>query len=302
MMSEAPAGTTQAPLAVIAEIAKISRKDMRAAAMTLGDAEARYLVDLYYQAQDMRIAANNQLKAATKAAEPCEAIGLIRAQFDTVEDNIRLALDLYTDAHPIARRARTVLGVGPVISAGLISSLSIELVERPEKGEEFPEGYVPKRTPINAVGAWWRFCGLDPTSHWGKGEKRPWNAQLKRLCWLLGESFVKVKGREGAFYGELYTVAREKYGAINDAFGYRPECERRLAEKHLRGMDASLRALLETGKLPDKAMHERAKRYAVKIFLSHLHAVWFLDYFGTLPPKPYVIEMLGHKDFMPPTF
>ena len=47
-------------------------------------------------------------------------------------------------------------------------------------------------------------AGLDPTVTWGKGERRPWNAELKVLCWKLGDSFVKVSNKEGALYGRIY--------------------------------------------------------------------------------------------------
>src|SRR4029078_13106851 len=50
----------------------------------------------------------------------------------------------------------------------------------------------------------WRYAGLDPTVRWNKGEKRPWNASLKRLAWIAGESFVKVSGNPDALYGQLY--------------------------------------------------------------------------------------------------
>jgi len=44
----------------------------------------------------------------------------------------------------------------------------------------------------------------------------------------------------------------------------------------------------------------RARRYAVKLFLSHLHLVWHFVEFGTLPPKPYALGQLDHGHFEPP--
>ena len=44
---------------------------------------------------------------------------------------------------------------------------------------------------------------MNPTVEWKKGEKRPWNASLKVLCWKIGESFVKVSSNPKDFYGKL---------------------------------------------------------------------------------------------------
>jgi hypothetical protein len=41
----------------------------------------------------------------------------------------------------------------------------------------------------------------------------------------------------------------------------------------------------------------------VKLFVSHLHHVWYWIEFNTLPPKPFVIEHLGHAHVIrPPNF
>jgi hypothetical protein len=51
---------------------------------------------------------------------------------------------------------------------------------------------------------------------------------------------------------------------------------------------------LKSGQLPDFNIDARARRYAVKIFLSHLHAILFWDFYGKAPPKPFAIPILGH--------
>ena len=80
--------------------------------------------------------------------------------------------------------AMATIGVGPVICAGVIARIDIH------------------RAPT--VGHIWRFAGLDPTQKWEKGKKRPWNTDLKRICWLLGESFVKVINNDDAFSQEHF--------------------------------------------------------------------------------------------------
>jgi len=57
---------------------------------------------------------------------------------------------------------------------------------------------------------------------------------------------------------------------------------------------AVVRAAYEAGRLPDARIHLRAERYAVKLFLAHLHEVWFTHHYGRPPPAPYPIAHGGH--------
>jgi hypothetical protein len=54
------------------------------------------------------------------------------------------------------------------------------------------------------------------------------------------------------------------------------------------------------GRLPPGQIDARARRYAVKLFLSHLHEVWYKAHFGKAPPLPYPIAILGHAHIKPP--
>ena len=170
-------------------------RDLRKAAATLSDLEARYLVDAYYQMQDQRIRADNQLRSMGE--EPHDVLVWYGRQSETLENQVKGALDVYSKHHPVGPWLRSVKGVGPVIAAGLLAHIDI--------------------TKAPTVGHIWRYSGLDPTSKWGKGEKRPWNASLKVVCWKLGESFVKVSGKEDAYYGHIYRQRKDKESAANEA-------------------------------------------------------------------------------------
>lgn len=55
--------------------------------------------------------------------------------------------------------------------------------------------------------------------------------------------------------------------------------------------------------LPPAHVHARAKRWVVKLFLAHFHEVYYKEHFGKMPPKPYVIGIMGHVDYLPlPTY
>lgn len=264
-------------------ITKLSR-DLRAAAKTLGVREARYFVNAYYDMQDYRIAAANQQRKLNEGEEPSEFMTWFNAQLVVLENQIKAVLDKWSAAQDMGMWAREICGIGPVFAAGLLANIDIA------------------KAPT--VGHIWRYAGLDPTSKWGKGEKRPWNANLKRLCWLMGESFVKVSGNKNDVYGKLY-LKRKEYEHERDDRGYNAEeCKRRLAEDDkkpkARRMDADLRKLLATGQLPDKAHHERAKRWAVKQFLADWHGEAYRRHFGQEPPLPYPIAHMGHAHLRTP--
>jgi hypothetical protein len=258
------------------------RRDLVKAASSLSIDEARFLVDAYYQIQENRKTAGNQVRAVAESDEPHEVLRWLFGQNATVEGQIKRALDSWTDSLPAARWAKSIVGIGPVISAGLAAHIDV--------------------TRSNTVGHIWRFAGLDPTVEWKKGEKRPWNAALKTLCWKIGESFVKVSGREDDFYGKLYLHRKQYEQARNDSGQLADQAARKLERFNI-GKTTDAYKAYAAGKLPPAHIHARAKRWAVKLFLAHYHHVaWTLET-GTPPPKPYVISVLGHADMIaPPNF
>lgn len=254
-------------------------KDLKAASKELSDAEARYMVDTYYQMQRNRIRSGNQVQALAERSEPNRVVSWYADQNMVLENQIKRALDVYSMAHKVGQWSRSIVGIGPVIAAGLIAHIDI------------------KRS--NTAGKIWRFAGLDPTVTWEKGQKRPWNASLKTLCWKIGESFVKVSGHEEDVYGKLYLQRKALEIKRNDAGELAAQAEAKL-KKFKIGKDTDAYAAYSVGKLPPAHIHSRAKRWAVKLFLSHWQQVAYFAEFGKPAPVPYVIQHLGHVDVIPP--
>ena len=248
-------------------------KDVRASAALITREEAMAFVDLYYLTQEHRIALGNQAAAATREDRPHEITDHFGSNFATLERQMKSVLDVFAQSQPVGRWAMDQVGIGPVLAAGLLAHIDI--------------------TKAPTVGHIWSFAGLNPTAVWGKGEKRPWNARLKVLCWKIGDSFVKVSGKDNALYGKIYRqrkiyeVERDERGGNSDT------AEHTLTIKKI--TDATTRKIYESGHLPPGRLDLRARRYAVKIFLAHLHHVAHLDHYGTEPPRPYVLEHVpGH--------
>lgn len=57
---------------------------------------------------------------------------------------------------------------------------------------------------------------------------------------------------------------------------------------------------LSQGMLPKSQIQARAERFATKLFISHLFEKMYIDKYGKMPPKPYVIEHMGHVDYIEP--
>jgi len=145
----------------------------------------------------------------------------------------------------------------------------------------------------------WSFAGLVAGQKWNKGEKRPWNADLKTLCWKIGESFKNVSGKPDAYYGQVYKKRKEFEIENNNAGHYADQAKVSLESKKWDKSTEAYKAYI-AGRLPPARILLRAERYAVKLFIAHLHQVWFEHEFKKSPPNPYVIQFLGHVDFLPP--
>lgn len=255
-------------------------KDIKAAAAILSNDEARFLVDAYYKMQDDRKRGDNQVRALDESHEPNDVLRWLADQSGSLERQVQRALDAYSAANPVGVWARSVVGIGPVIAAGLLAHIDI--------------------TKAPTVGHIWRFAGLDPTLNWSKGDKRPWNADLKTLCWKIGESFVKVSGNPEAYYGQIYKQRKDYEQANNDAGTYAAQAAAKL-EKFKIGKTTEAYAHYAAGHLPPAHIHARAKRYAVKLFLSHWHEVAYRAHYGCEPPLPYPIAILGHAHKIKPS-
>lgn len=249
------------------------KRDIKDASVTMSADEARFLVDAYYMMQEDRKRAHNQVRALGESQEPHMVIQWLADQSQMLESQIKRALDAYSASHEIGVWAREVTGIGPVIAAGLMAHIDI--------------------TRAPTVGHIWRYAGLDPTTKWDKGQKRPWNAELKTLCWKIGESFVKVSSKPDAFYGHIYLERKAQEVAKNENGDFAEQAAKKLEEFNI-GKDTDAYKAYSKGKLPPAHLHARAKRYAVKLFLSHWHEVAYQAHYGKEPPLPYPIAHLGH--------
>lgn len=350
------------PTTEVPAIVSMSR-DIAKAAVTLTDDEARYLVDLYYTQQEYRKSTDNQVRSLYGTQEPNSVLKYFSNQFSTLEKQAARALDKYTQAHPMGEWMRSIHGIGPVIAAGLLAHIDVNRMPTAGSlwryaGLDPSHKWLGREKSAALIKEHWESSDKDPdyqrgrieficqlTSHSVKGydrycevnklkqgkqsferwlASRPWNAQLKTLCWKLGESFMKFSGNEKCRYGRLYIERREQYWIKNLSGGfYDRACQEAsrvdsstdvypwvtgcylpddIAKMRAAGISPSgpeMKKIQVQGcegvrMLSPGHINEMAKRYAVKIFLSHLHAEMYRTVLGKEPPAPFAIAILGH--------
>lgn len=307
------------PEDLIEPLARLDR-DLRKAAKELGQRDARYLVNMYYTIQKFRIRTQSQIRKTVEADEPNELLRWVFAQMKTLEADVKRALDSYSTSTSVGEWSRSIPGIGPVLAAGLLAHIPIE------------------KTPT--TGKLWAFAGLAPPSvkPWRKGQRRPWNGQLKALCWKIGQAFIKVQNLENDIYGRVYAHRRklEDERNINGEFSAKATAVlkktnidkntdiygwyagyytletvleyRKLAATSSLKAQTFLKEHREPGKgvpmLPPSHILLRSQRYAVKLFLAHWHHVAHCEAFGRPPRKPYILDKEPglHKFIAPPNY
>jgi hypothetical protein len=255
-------------------------RDLRDSVKLMGSGEVRFLVDLYYTVQNYRIRSSNQRRDLVKSEEPHALVSWSLDLFEKFEKDVQSTLHAYSRDKELGCWAMSIHGIGPVIAAGLLAHIDIE------------------KAPT--VGHIWRFAGLDDPANyeWKKGTIRPWNARLKRLCWIIGGSFVRLRHLDADIYGKVYESRKQIEVEKNERGDFAPLAARSLQTKQIK--DKDLKATYEAGRLPDGRIDLRARRYAVKLFLSHYHHVAYELHYKKPPPKPYILTQDNHAHFIEP--
>ncbi len=294
------------------ESVKRLTRDLRSTASMLSKQEARFLVDAYYMLQDNRIRCGAQASALAEGKEPNLLMDWLFEQSSVLEKQIQGTLGVFSKANPVGAWSQSIIGIGPVLSAGLLAHIDIE------------------RAPT--VGHIWSFAGLEPNAKWEKGKRRPWNADLKKLCWKIGESFVKQQNNDNDIYGHLLIKRKKEEWERNLNGRYGEIAAGLLASKNFSKTTTAykfysgavnpvvVKEKLASGKnlpqvwptvgkeeekglpmLPPAHIHARARRWTVKLFLAHWHEVAYRETYGKAPPNPYPIAFLGHAHKIEPS-
>lgn len=300
--------------------------------------EARVLIDLYYSMQDYRKAIDNQIRAVENGADAGAshtAFDFMAQQIDAMESNAKLWLEAFVTAHPMWPWFAAVDGIGPILAAGLVAHLGnrpvpptvgkwhryagLDPSQQWLKADELKklwdeqEGDIDQRarTIATIVGRDPNTVIRDATTDYRTGNEKPltkdgaikslsripYNRPLKTLCWKISDQFVKLGGSQKSFYAKWYRN-RKALEIVRNQRGDRRE----LASKTLTMTpNHAQRKIYAEGMLPDGRIDLMARRATVKLFLSHLHELWYqVENDGQVPPKHFAISVQHHVDYIPP--
>lgn len=229
--------------------------------------EARALIRNYYDAQEARKRADMQMRhAGDVELAPC--LKWYAESNTVIEGELIKMFTKFAENSAVGRWCLSHHGVGPVLATGFIANLDI--------------------TKAPTVGHFWRFSGMDPTCKWEKGQKRPYNPDMKQLCFHMGECAKRLSGHPDSFYGGFWRERKTLLETRNAAGLYAERAKIYVTKS------ADVKKTLAKGMLPPGNLDRQAGNITAKMFLSHLHAVMFWDHYGVAPPKPFAIDILGH--------
>lgn len=378
--------------------------------------EASILVSSYYSVQGYRMALGNQKRALAynygvtkddyKAGNIPPSMEIITWLYNNIlgiENEIKKCLGIYSLSTEVGRWLQSIIGIGPVLSAAMISFFDIDrapsvshfysysglndnndpwlgkdrakelvdkytrvhkhgytqyetdmaikkrLEEMREEGKEIPEVPSLKKPDSAEVQKFCKEIGCDETyfkayavEHKAKvvsddelkliemdpchqrsftkllkmatdpksGKqlketltanlaKPPYNRTLKKILYLIGESFVKVNGKPGSLYGRLYREKKAELTMKSNNGEFAERAKQILATKKF-DKDTVAKRTYEEGRLPEAHIHMMAIRYAEKIFVSHLFDEMYIDRFNAQPPRLYVEVYKDHHDIIGP--
>ena len=313
--------------------------------------EARFLQDAYYQTQDKRIAIAGQVRSLSQnkdsksnnEANNQENLSFLMWYLEktkNMEENIKKALEAFSDSYYISRWAKKVKGIGPVISTVLAANLDIKDKtmhagnwwsycglndnNRPWLGREKSKAIVEEAIKNHdgvlddftvyevAAKTKWKYEWLsakakDPKKGWKKDDLIkacsfiPYNKSLKVLMYKSGHSFRLSKNKPDSLYGRILKEREEYENTKNAAGDYAEQAKEILASKNI-GKTTVAYSYYSKGQLPPAHIAQRAERYATKLFISHLFEAAWWNKFGEKCPEPYIIgfDENGHNDYIEP--
>lgn len=130
----------------------------------------------------------------------------------------------------------------------------------------------------------------------------PYNVVLNRLCWFLGESFKEVSDNPDSLYGRLYLEKKQHEVDLNNSGKFLDQARMQLMG--VRNLSTNSNSVVigsdNMPKLSDQQLTDRAKRHAVKIFISHLFEIMYIDHYKEPSPVHEIMEKRGSDKYIAP--
>lgn len=258
----------------------------------------------------------------------------------TIEKEIIKALDIYTSASKAGRWIKSNLGIGPVLAAGLLANFDVTKCTYAgqfwsyaglndnniewlgaSKSSDIVDSVIGKSRKITEENlqeiakltgrSYTKIHDMAYDEKKGKYDKKslknnlaklPYNAQLKSLCYLIGGQFMRLKHNNKSLYAKLF-FDRLAYETKKNDEGKNKDYADMMLKKYKYDKNKDTYKSLEQGKLSKAHLVARARRYTVKIFISHLfEALYYFEY-NKKAPEPYIFshgDKGSHYDYIAP--
>lgn len=272
---------------------------------------------LLYDVQDVRKAQANRVRAMKEndmltEGEVEHITGLVVDTLVDVEKKIsRRYVMKAVESHPVWDIFLSdVHGIGPRLAGSILADLE------PFGGDEdHPEGYctaakVWARAGLHVIRKCLSGCDI-PQGYYGSecpkcgaevvgraeqrraGKRSTWSPFLKTTCFKVGNSFIKLGSKYRLDYERYKTraLAEMKCFSYCNNEGCKVKKKGTKLPRHTKRCPEC-----EHPTTPNKAhLHAMSRRYMVKLFLSHLHHVWWVEVLGNDVVAPYSHEHMGHS-------
>lgn len=220
----------------------------------------RELISVYHDMENISEKYKNRSKSISKLDSPNDLLKLYREQIRNNKYSLAYIFKNYANNSISGRWTLSQYGVKPVHAATMLAYIDIT-----------------KSPTVNSL---WRYAGLDPNYN----KNNNWNNELKFMSNKLREIFQSLQDSPASIYGQLYSVDLERRISKNDLKEYSEKAEQILETKNVDKNSVEYDALTE-GYLSLNHIEAQAKRFAVKIFLSHYHAVAYQEHYGVKPSR-----------------
>lgn len=223
------------------------------------------LVADYYDIQSVRLMSDNRVRAFSQGVSPqvhARIKEMTGMSMKRIENSIKKELQSAIAAEPLWEEwLKDVKGIGPILAAGLIAH--IEDVKR-----------------FATMSKLWKYAGLSVdddgrSERLVKGKTLNYDPKFKKFMWLVGSSFVKVKGPGRELYLDSRELYDKKWKTSKDcgSVGCKSKGE---------------------GACMDGHKHAAARRRTAKIFLGAVYMKW-REIEGLPAEHPYIIGRDGHS-------
>lgn len=231
------------------------------------------IVDMIGYIQKARVSAQVRLTHLKKQNKKCDVTERLLEKAHEFEKWLEDELAEQVKANPAYFWFSKIKGIGNVNIGKIIGEIDIQ-----------------KASQVSKL---WRFAGFGVNGNGTsekpiKGEKLHFNKTLKSMCWRLGKSLIRAKGK----YYEFYKNEKERLLKREKEKGRKIVPSNKLPVK--KGKHIETNKYIGLGHIDMMAM-----RKMIKLFLSHLWLEWRKAE-GLPITNPYVQDIKGHSNLIHP--